>query len=1000
MKKLFVVLLSLVCCMQLTHAQKSVYSEKPDGLFAQGKEMFLGKNYLGAIHSLQEFKKLSSNPLLLQEADYMIVSSQYHRGEAQAGELLKDYLTDYPSTLHRNQLAFLIGSTHFAGKEWNLALYWFNQADAYYLDEADKEDFLYRSAFANLQENKAGLAKRDFAILTRTSEKYSDAASYYLAYIDFQEGNYDKAIAVFSILKGKPEFRENATFFLIQSEYLKGNYQNTVNEASEYLRLYPKTPNVAETNRLLGSSYYKLGEAANSIRHYEQYLNSGTEPFREDMFQLGDLYYKSGQYAKAIEALKKSASTNDLLGQASNMLLGQSYLKTGNANSALLAFDTAARLNFDSALSEEALYNYVMLTNNQGVDVFGQSVKAFQRFLTSYPDSRYINEINSALASTLLSTQNYEMALDAINQIKNPGTPILEAKQIILYQQGVQAFIGNDYNQAIGKFNSSIQLGNYNMDVKKESFFWRAETLYRQGEFNDAANDYSTYVSEVSLNEKNYLPALYNLGYAYFQLKDYNKALSSFSRYTSMESNKKSPTYPDALNRVGDCYLFRRDFSSAEKYYGDATTADPANADYAQFQKAFVLGLQHKYNEKISALNSMMSAHPNSPYLVNALFEQSRAYVMLNKDKEAINILERILKEYPNSTFTAKSGVLLGQLYFNNNNSAKAIEAYKRVIKDAPNTEEANISIVSLEAVYKDVNDVGSYVAYVNSLGGDKVISSSRQDTLTFQAAENVFMKGRKDEAKRSFDSYLQAYPSGRFASDAHFYLGNMAFDADDKSVALPHFKEVIESKNPKYIADALIFASGIEFDNKNYETAYEMYSHLNEVASTTGNRNTAQLGMLRTSYLMDEDARVIASADKLLAGGNLSADVELEARFYRGKSLKKTNKPDAAYQDLAIVGKNTRTAFGAEAQCLMAEISFAQKDYDKAEQQVLAFMKEGTPYEYWMARTVIVLTDVYKAKGDLFQAGQYLESLQANYKGGEADIEEMIADRLASLNN
>lgn len=999
MKKLFIVLISFLCSAPLIYAQKSMYSEKPDGLFTQGKEMYLNKNYLGAIHSFQEFGKLSKDPQLLQEAKFMIVSSQYYRGEAQASQLLKDYLSDYPSTLHRNQICFLIGSTHFAKKEWNLALYWFNQADRDYLAPADKEDFIYRSAFASLQEKKVDRAKADFATLTRTSEKYSDAASYYLAYIDFQEGDYDQAIAVFSILKSKPAFRENATFFLIQSEYLKGNYQKTVNEGLEYLRFYPNTPNMVETNRLLGSSYYKLGDASNSLSHYEKYLYSNAEHFREDMFQMGDLYYKSGEYEKAVGVLKKSASSSDLLGQASNMLLGQSYLKLGNTNSALMAFDTTARLNFDPAMSEEALYNYVMLTN-QGVDVFGQSIKAFQRFLTTYPNSKYINNINNALASTLLSTQNYDMALEAINQIKRPGTPVLEAKQIILYQQGVQAFIGNDYNLALNKFNSSIQLGNYNMEVKKESFFWRAETLYRQGEFREAASDYSTYVSEVSLAEKNYLPALYNLGYAHFQLKDYNKALNGFSRYTSMETDKKNPTYSDALNRVGDCYLFRRDFETAEKYYAQATTADPANADYALFQRAFVLGLQHKYNDKISALNSMMSSHPNSPYLVNALFEQSRAYVMLNKDKEAINILERILKEYPNSAFTAKSGVQLGQLYFNNNNPQKSITAYKAVVKEAPNTEEANIAVKSLEAVYKDINDVGSYVSYVNTLGGNRVISSSRQDTLTFQAAENVFMKGRKDEAKRSFSRYIESYPDGRFVGDAHFYLGDMAFNANDKSSALTHFNEVIKEKNPKYIADALIFASGIEFDNKNYETAYDMYAHLNDVAGTTANRNTAQLGMLRTSYLLGEDQKVISSANKLLENSNLSADVEMEARFHRGKSLLNAGKLDVAYKDLALVGKNTRTAFGAESQYLMGEILYKQKEYDKAEKQMLAFMKEGTPYEYWMAKGIVLLSDVYKAKGDMFQARQYLESLQSNYRGGEADIEQMISDRLASLNN
>ncbi|HBK31018.1 MAG TPA: hypothetical protein DEF88_08760, partial [Porphyromonadaceae bacterium] len=73
-------------------------------------------------------------------------------------------------------------------------------------------------------------------------------------------------------------------------------------------------------------------------------------------------------------------------------------------------------------------------------------------------------------------------------------------------------------------------------------------------------------------------------------------------------------------------------------------------------------------------------------------------------------------------------------------------------------------------------------------------------------------------------------------------------------------------------------------------------------------------------------------------------------------------------------------------------------KSYDKAEAQAKDFMQKGTSHQYWMARALIVLSDTYIAKGDTFQARQYLESLQANYKGGEADIQEMIRERLNKL--
>lgn len=998
MKKLLVIL-AITSCLQMSYAQKSVYTELPDRYFTQGKEMFLNENYVGCINMLEEFKGSSKDAKLIQEAEYMVVSSNFYIGRKDAANQLKDYLDRYPETYHRNQLCFFIGTTHFAEKDWKRALYWFAQADVDYLSIKDQEDYSYRAAYANLQEGKRDETKRLFGLLSRNSEKYNEPASYYLAYISFQDGEYDQAIPIFRKLKSKGEYKETATFFLIQSSYLQGNLNEAIDEGRDYINAYPSSNNTTEVYRLLGNSYYRLGNVANSISSYEKYVQGTDAPFREDMYQLGEAYYQTANYAKSAETLKKVASTTDLLGQAAYMLLGQSYMKLNDTSNAIMAFDATARAKFDPAISEEALYNYVMLMYNENADVFGQAIAASQRFLTEYPNSKYADEVNSTLATTLLATRNYDRALEAINSIKSPGRQILEAKQTVLFQLGVQDFIDGNYDVAIGNFNTTINLGNYDAVSRNEAYFWRGESAYRKGDYHAAARDYTTYINQAGSTAQNYTLALYNLGYADFQQGDYNKASANFRKYISAEKNRQNPNYADALNRIGDIYLYNRNFSEAEKYYSQAGDVNPSSADYSDFQKAFVLGLQRNYTGKIAALDNMMSKYPNSEYYDNALYEKSRALVMLDREKEAINVIETMLQKYPHSTLAQKAGVQLGQLYFNTNNPQKSIAAYKQVIEKYPNTEEARTAVQSLEGVYKDINDISSYASYVNSLGNGTILSASRQDSLTYLAAENVYMKGRKEDSKTSFQRYLQSYPNGVFASDAHFYLGNMDFEAKNFDDALIHFNEVINSNNPKYMEDALIFASGIEFDKKNYQTAYAAYEQLNLVASNSDNRHVAQLGMLRCAYLMKNDSEVIEAANKLLESAKNSPIVVAEARFYRGQSLKNTGQNEKAIADLQEVAKDTRTAFGAQSQYLLADIYYQMKSYDKAEQQVLSFMKEGTSHQYWMARAIIVLSDVYAAKGDKFQARQYLESLQANYKGGETDLMEMITERLAALN-
>lgn len=1000
MKKL-ILTIAVALCLQSAYAQKSVYAEQPERLFTQGKEMFLEKNYVGSQHLLQEYVKLSKNDKQKQEAAYMLVSSFFYQGNAAAANMLKGYLDTYPETYHRDQLCFFIGSIHFVEKDWNKAYHWLSQADMDYLSVGEQEDYSYRMAYTLLQvggRTGRAEAKRLFGLLSRNSNKYAEPASYYLAYANFQDGEYEQALPIFRRLKSLPEYRESATFYLMQSAFLQGDLNGTVSEGQEFISSYPQSKDIAEVYRLLGNSYYRLGNQGNAIQYYERYLQGVDKPFREDMFQLAEAYYQRSDYRNAVNALKNVASTTDALGQAGQMLLGQSYMKLNDRQNAIMAFDAAARSGFDKGISEEALYNFVMMRNIDGGSAFGEAITASQRFLNEYPNSKYSADVNEALANTLLSSKNYATALAAIDNIKSPDRRILAAKQVILFQQGVQRYIDRRYELAAKDFNDVIQLGNYNSEVRSEAYFWRGEIAYRNGDYRTAARDYSTYVSQVQPARDNYALALYNTGYAYFNLKEYSAARTNFNRYLSAEKNRRSQQYADALNRVGDISLYNRSFSDAANAYSQAAAANPSGADYADFQKAFVLGLQRNYTGKVAALNSMMSKYPDSQYYDDALFEKSRALVMLNRDSEAITTLEQLTRDFPQSNIAQKAGIQLGQLYFNNNNSQKAIAAYKQVVANYPNSEEARTAIQSLEGVYKDMNDIGSYASYVNSLGRGTIITASRQDSLTYLAAENVYMRGQKESSRSSFERYLQSYPNGVFASDARFYLGSMAFDAGDKAAALTHFNEVIKSNNPKYIDNALIFASGIEFDNKNYQVAYNHYRQLEQVASNTDNRNVAQLGMLRSAYLMQKDDEVITAANRILQNANLSEAVANEARYYRGRSLMNRNRIDDAVKDLEIVGRNTRTPQGAESRYLLAQISYNNKQYDKTEQQVQAFMKEGTPYEYWMARAIVVLSDAYAAKGDSFSARQYLESLQANYKGSEQDIKTMIAERLAAL--
>ena len=260
-------------------------------------------------------------------------------------------------------------------------------------------------------------------------------------------------------------------------------------------------------------------------------------------------------------------------------------------------------------------------------------------------------------------------------------------------------------------------------------------------------------------------------------------------------------------------------------------------------------------------------------------------------------------------------------------------------------------------------------------------------------------MKGHANEAASAMNKYLQSYPQGQFAGDAHYYIGAIAYNKKDYDTALQAFNNAINSGNSKSLNKALALVGEIQLDKGNNQVAYSAYKEMMRTATSSEDKNTAQLGMLKVANNLNKDVEVITVATALLAESKTSPEIISEARLSRAKAYLNTGETNKAIDDLQKAATDTRSVYGAEAQYLLAKTYLKNGNYDKAEQQVLALMKQGTPHAYWMAQAIIVLSDTYLAKGDKFQAKQYLESLKANYTGNEADIESMINDRLTRLN-
>ena len=1002
---------ALCCAPLLAAAQTHGQGTTPQQLFREGKNLFEQRAYSAAIAPLQSYIRLTDADRNLapqagdrQEAEYMLVCAAYETRDPRSNELLLAFLEEHPDTPHANRISALVASNYFFRQDYDNALAMFNSADLEKLANDERDDMTYRKATCYLKTGNVQEAAIWFETLRSTSPRYEADCTYYLAYIRYTQGRYDEALKGFLASQGNAKYETLAPYYIAEIYLLKQQYDKAEIVAQNYLSAHPDAPYAAEMHRIEGSADYYTGRYQKAMDSFAAYTGSlrDEKPRRDAQYMYGLSCYHCGVYSRVPELLGDVTTTDDALSQNAWLHMGMAYLKMADKNKARMAFEQAAASSADAAVREQAAYNYALCIHETSYSAFGESVTVFEKFLNDYPHSQYADRVSDYLVEVYMETRSYDAALKSINRIQSPTPAIQKAKVRILFQLGTQAFANADFPTAIDYFSQSLQystrFGRELQQEQGEAAYWRGESYYRRGRLRRAADDFNRYLkSSPDRSSEMYALAYYNLGYIAFHQKDYTTAESRFGSYIQLEKGENPAALADACNRLGDCCLHARRFDEANRYYSRAESMGTASGDYSYYQMALVAGLQKNYSIKVDLLNRLAQKYPNSPYAVNGLYEKGRSYVQNQETANAIATFSELLSKYPDSPVARKAAAEIGLLYYQSEDYNRAIEAYKHVITRYPGSEEARLAMRDLKSIYVDANRVDEFAALAAQMPGQIRFEASEQDSLTYIAAEKVYMKGDIQPAKTSFERYLQSYPEGAFRLNAHYYLCLIGKEQKDDEAVLLHAGKLLEYPDSPYAEETLPMHAEILFNRQQYDQALADYKLLQARATNDSRRQLGATGVLRCAVLLKDDVETIHAATALLDEAKLSPELKNEALYYRAKAYLNQKAWQKAVADLKPLSEDTRTLYGAEAKYLLAQHLYDSGDYAAAEKEVLQFIEQSTPHAYWLARSFVLLSDVYVAMDKKLDARQYLLSLQQNYQADD-DIAGMIEERLEKL--
>lgn len=417
----------------------------------------------------------------------------------------------------------------------------------------------------------------------------------------------------------------------------------------------------------------------------------------------------------------------------------------------------------------------------------------------------------------LFSLRSYKASKEYFQKLLNSPEYGLQAK----YYYGFIAYQDDDYDNA----NRYLSQVSSDKSLGKDVPYYMANIKFKTGEFQEAIkvakpfldkanrnqhSEVSKIIGESYFNLKKYgeaIPHLLNykgknrrfnntdyyfLGYAYYQKKDYENAISYFNKIVDGEDMVAQNAY----YHLAECYLKTEQKSEALNAFRNASQMDFNNdvkkdawLNYAKL--SYEVG--NPYKSVPEVLQEYLELYPKSEAKEEIEALQISAYITSQDYEGALNALKDkkgadFKKEYQ------KVALFRGIQLFNEDELSEAKKYFDIAIDDPRDSK------ITARAIYWKAEVDYQLTDYNNALVGfeqfekmSDISGTDENEMIKYNLGYTLFKLKKYSQAGDNFRSYINSRPTdiGKL-SDAKVRLGDTYFVASNYKSAINEYNKVI----------------------------------------------------------------------------------------------------------------------------------------------------------------------------------------------------------------
>ncbi|MDO4496847.1 MAG: tetratricopeptide repeat protein [Bacteroidales bacterium] len=466
------------------------------------------------------------------------------------------------------------------------------------------------------------------------------------------------------------------------------------------------------------------------------------------------------------------------------------------------------------------------------------------------------------------------------------------------------------------------------------------------------------------------------LSEAYTTTRNYEAALASINKI-KQPNNQLLTAKQRLLNQLGAQHYVNGEYQQAEQRFTESISMgnlDKASRVDSYFWRGESRYQMKRYDEAAQDYTLFIGSprELQSDLLPAALYNQGYAYLKQQNYAEAINSFNRYvgMPQEKGTPAYYDGMVRLADCYYYTRQFVAAEDCYKTVVNN----------------------------------GGNQA------DYALYQEALMLGLQKKYQQKQATLDRLITSYPQSEIIDDAWLDKGRTAMLTSDNKTAVRAFSQIIDNYADSPIAPQAAVQLAMTYNNMGetakaqqiYQLVAERYPGTDAAVTAAEDLKTLDIqqrvASLPTLFAAGKYQELLDTYEQLLQQ-NVSFRDRQNMQLLAAKSHIALGQTDRAKPFLTDASSDMRTSAGAEAKFLLAQMAFDAQQTEEAQTQIAELTQSGTSHQYWLARAIVLMSDMYSQQGENFTAAEYLKSLLQNYTREDDGIRAMASERLSKLN-